>query len=322
MIRTIIILSLILISTNSILKSQTGYLGKKVILKTNAYNGIFKPFRSVEVEYQFSKRFSVNLQLDANRKDVEMSNFYNDWKSYLQQSKLYSEYPFQANEPIIYSSIIGQNPNNGIQSLSEGNYQLKINRFSIGLKYYFTNEFRNAPFGFYTSLQYARSTRIIEGGSYIPNNIIRYDSLIPNSSKYYHSYSYYSQFYQEAKSSKIKGDEFIGGIGYQIIIKKIICIDLGFAAGVGSYTSATSISTNTVNIGPGVNYTFNSISSIYPNNYLISNLLYSSDYDRKDGYFLKNNVGNFDPFTGGLNNNDKTTSINLYFHIKFGFFLF
>jgi len=108
---------------------NTGYLGKKFLLKTNLANGRDLPANTIDFEYVISRHVSINLGLQFNKFDI---------------GKLKYE---------IESGTI--KPRNQIASVTEvtainsGNTATKI--LIIGSKFYF-NKIMPAPYGFYTQV--------------------------------------------------------------------------------------------------------------------------------------------------------------------------
>jgi hypothetical protein len=177
---------------------NTGYAGKKFILKTSLLNGRYLGVKSVEAEYVFAKHFSVSVGVRQHKADYKQTLTDRDVNYYIAEYKLI-ETKYGANRPTLPNATI---------SASTAKAQLK----------YYTGRFNTkAPRGFYFGLSYETGTAQID-------NAVVLDPVLDNTGGFI-------DFFVNTgyKVKNIKTELFEASLGYQEIFREFICLDIQFA---------------------------------------------------------------------------------------------
>jgi hypothetical protein len=210
---TLVFLMCLLLANNTFLHAQnTGYGGKRFLVKTNVINGIQSPLASLELEYALSRRFSISIKGGAYKYKVNQR--YNAGEYATPVSNYYNSYGVYS-----YSNKLG--PENRVALPDKA----EINSRQVELEFrYYPGSVIPAPSGFFTCIAF-RYAKIDVKGNY-------YNSLLTNIIDPYNSnyYGYPNQITPETYNEyDIKGVTAAGyniGLGYQKIYRGLI--SLGF----------------------------------------------------------------------------------------------
>lgn len=188
------ILYFIFMSLAGFLNSQnTGYLGKKFLLKTNLVNGRQMPVNSVDIEYVTSRRTSVNFSF--NHFDYSITN---SIRANTGKIKPGGAYDGQAKE---------------FSTLKSGT--TSGNMLGLSFKFYF-NRIIPAPFGFYME------TGVGIGKATLENFSVSYEYKKDKYSQ--------NQLHIRPDTSVASGECKVllielPSLGYQRIFKKVVTLD-------------------------------------------------------------------------------------------------
>ena len=217
--KRIIFVIVLLISVAVITKAQTtGYIGKRVLLKTDVINGLRLGFMNLDIEIPLARQFSLNLfgrlyisNLSLKSEDIDVPTkevgFYYDDSYY---EYVYDPYNDEYYYEYFYES--GYASFNKLTTLSD--IRTSGWQGGIGAKYYF-NKIIPSPLGWYTS------ANIGFGMLTFSNFTASYKFIDKDWSG--HDYSE-----PDKQISKSKGNLLffeIPAIGYQTVIAKFLVID-------------------------------------------------------------------------------------------------
>lgn len=176
---------------------NTGYAGKKFILKTSLSNGKYFDFKNIEAEYVFAKHFSIGLGFRQHKADYQQGLSDRDVKYYLKEYG-YGETPNGAYRPTL--------PNVTISSTT-AKAQLKLYTGKLNTK---------APRGFYFGFSY-------EIGPAQIDNAVALGIVLDNNNKV-------KDFAPQTgyRVRNIKVEMFEATMGYQEIFQGFLCLDIQF----------------------------------------------------------------------------------------------
>lgn len=189
----------------SVIAQNTGYAGKKLLLKTDVFNGMYVGFRNIEAEYVFAKRFSISIcgrshiaSYQQNMSQGELNNFLRTYN--------YGETKYGANRPSLPDAEI-----------SASTLKFTLKAYTGG------SLLMKAPRGFYFGVSY-------ESGTATLNNAVKLEPLFDNT-------NLVKDFKVKPgyKVNSIPVSSIEGAIGYQEIFKGFISLDFQVAINSSSF---------------------------------------------------------------------------------------
>jgi hypothetical protein len=200
------------------LEAQVGFLGKRVVVKTNALSGVQKPLRGLEIEFVVKRNLtiSVGYSANSNSSNINFSDVVKlgDWlqyQQYMQFENLIQSYDYNTIQP------------GYLTSLNDGKIINSKKAFDINFRLY-TNSYQSAPQGFYSQYGLSIGKQTISGGIYYPNDVIDFGYGTANV-------KYYSQDYEKYLKTE-NFTNFYFGYGFQQVFAKWVTIDFNLNGGI------------------------------------------------------------------------------------------
>lgn len=218
----------ILILFANISKGQVGYLGKRLVVKTNAISGLEGLFRGFEVEYVVKRNltFCVGFKTSNYATNFNFADFENI-NSWIRNQ----DYIFSAPTGLKFENISYDQPNTNTilpgfkNKVKDGDMKSVRRVYDFSFRLY-SNSYLSAPHGFYSQYGFGFGSQTYEGGIYYPNTILEvYDGNFTSVKFYEESFERYK------KKENIANVYF--GLGYQHIFSKWVTLDFNVNMGAG-----------------------------------------------------------------------------------------
>lgn len=181
---------------------NTGYGGKRFLLKTNVLNGIQSPIASVELEYIFSRRFTFSVKGGSYNYKVTQRYNPSEYKTPVEKSSSY------------YSSSYNLSADG--RTVLPDKASIHSRELELELRYY-PGSTIPAPKGFFTCIAFRYASMDIKGNYY--------NSLVEDITNYSYSSSYsnfYPEYYYTYEAKGVTAMGYRIGLGYQKIWKGLI----------------------------------------------------------------------------------------------------
>lgn len=208
----------------SVIAQNTGYAGKKLLLKTDVFNGMYVGFRNIEAEYVFAKRFSISICGRNHTANYQQTFSKGELNNFLRTNN-YKETKYGANRPSLPDAKI-----------SATTLKFTLKAYPVG------NPLKKAPRGFYFGVSY-------ESGTATLNNAVKLEPLFDNTN-FVKDFTVKSGY----KVNNVPVSSIEGSIGYQEIFKGFISLDFQLAFNSSSFNEGGSNETLSYTTFPAAFY--------------------------------------------------------------------
>jgi len=279
--RKILLFLICLIVFSIVSEAQVGFLGKRLVVKTNALSGILKPFRGIEVEYVLRRNLTVSLgyntnstETNFNLKDIQPLNssvgYFIDLNNGNYNSNYYdmSIMLFETN----YGNVSGNNVLPGYKSSVQNSRIVnKLKSFDLNFRLY-SNSYLSSPHGFYSQYGISIGKQTISGGIFYPNDFLIYSNAA-------------DRFYSEDYEKYNKTETFVNfqyGLGYQFVIARWVTLDFNINGGA-SFRGDVNNAGTTKYASSNLDF----VSKEYPKSTRLGNLVWDElESSNQAGFFV------------------------------------